>query len=156
MACDGAAFVLAYILAQVQAPPPAKLVAFSPASELTYSFSEYAQAQKDVDLFPQELNHAFTAQWLGQPPARDPKDPLVSAAYIPAIPESWPTKTFIISGGADTLIDGGRILSKKLKDGGKDVEYVEVADMPHAFWAFPIFKKQKDESWDRVYKFISS
>lgn len=129
-------------------------MAIAPAAELTYHFSEYAKAQADADTFAAPMHLAFTAQWLGTPSKWQPSNPFVSAAHIPSIPASWPAKTLIICGAADQLIDGSRIVVAKLKAAGKDVQYNEAVDMPHAYQTLPVFPAQAAEAWDRMVDFI--
>ncbi|KAA1473423.1 alpha/beta-hydrolase, partial [Dentipellis sp. KUC8613] len=145
------AIVLTYLISQAPAslPMPGRIVAFAPASDLTYNLSDHARAQVEVDLFSVESYKECTTHYLHDPASPfgpltvgwkrwRPDDPLVSAVFIPKFREGWP-RTLILVGSADQLVDASRVLERRMREDDVCVELVEYVDAVHGFWAFPFF-----------------
>lgn len=158
------AFRLVYLLSLSGSTFPARLAAFAPDADLTHNYSDYAKAQIEVDLIPlsavEEMSFAYINGVPSHetPPSPSPwklTDPLVSAAYIPTFPPSWPS-TLIFVGTADTLIDGSRILKANLDKSRVKSRLVEVPGATHGFWLLAhLFPNEAKASQDELVAFIN-
>jgi epsilon-lactone hydrolase len=158
------AITLAHLIAETRTIAlPARIGVFTPAADASYTLSDYARAQTDVDVCPEQFLRVCAEQWLGRGPYIGAPgigasqwrvdDPIVSASAIKHFPPDWP-RTLIVCGDADVLIDGSRNVARRIEESGGYVRFIEVPEMVHGFHVFPFFSEQATAAWGRFMDFV--
>lgn len=145
--------MLTHLLLRDGRPAPHGIIAIAPFAIQAHALmSEYAKEQAENDVISTDNMDDLVRAYVGDSKLV-PTEPLISGAFVP-IDASWP-KTLILVGSADQVIDGSRVLAKRLEDAQRPVELVEYDERPHAWWILPqIFSEDIQDAGERIAQFI--